>query len=200
MPKAVFSLQDGKEFVGIARKSIEYFMHTGKYLVEEPENRDYSAPAPAFVTLKMFPGKELRGCIGYLEAVKPLWQTIIECAVSAAFNDPRFPPLSAAELGKVLVEVSVLTPPKEVNAKPGEFVKGIEIGKDGLVAELGGAKGVLLPQVPVEWGWGAREFLEQVCGKAGLPRDAWREKGFKLYKFRSIIFSEKKPKGEVIEE
>jgi len=200
MPKAVFSLQDGKEFVRIARKSIEYFMHTGRYLAEDAPNKDYNRPGPAFVTLKTFPTGDLRGCIGYMEAVKPLWRAIIECAVSAAFNDPRFPPLSAVELDKVLVEVSVLTPAKEMKVKAGSYAKEIEVGKDGLVAELGNARGVLLPQVPVEWGWSAEEFLGQVCEKAGLPKDAWKENGFKLYKFGSIIFSEKLPKGEIVKE
>ena len=142
--------------------------------------------------------KELRGCIGYPYPTSPLVEAVIDSAINAATEDPRFPSMSAEELGEVGFEVSVLTPPEPVQVdNPKEYLNKIKVGEDGLIIERGFFKGLLLPQVPVEWGWCEEEFLCQCCVKAGLPPDSWLTKGTKLYKFTGIIFEEETPCGEV---
>jgi AmmeMemoRadiSam system protein A len=138
--------------------------------------------AGAFVTLRS-KGK-LRGCIGYPEAELPLVEVVERCAVSAALSDPRFPPLTVAEWADVDLELSVLGPIEEV-----DDIREVVVGRDGLIAEFGRRRGLLLPQVAVEWNWDASEFAAQTCIKAGLPRDAW-QKGAKLFKFEAEVFSE----------
>jgi len=118
--------------------------------------------------------KELRGCIGYPYPTNPLVEAVIDAAISAATRDPRFCPLEKKDVDKVVFEVSVLTPPEHVKTeKPEEYLKEIKVGEHGLIIEKGPYKGLLLPQVPVEWGWCEEEFLCQCCIKAGLPPDSW---------------------------
>ncbi|MCK5628738.1 TIGR00296 family protein, partial [Candidatus Bathyarchaeota archaeon] len=124
---------------------------------------------------------------------------VIGAAVSAATQDPRFKPLSRSELDRVVFEISVLTPPEMIEVgEAGEYVARIRVGEDGLIVEKGIFKGLLLPQVPVEWGWSVEEFLRQCCIKAGLSSDCWRGRDVKIYKFNAIIFEEKKPNGEIV--
>jgi hypothetical protein len=123
---------------------------------------------------------------------------VIDSAINAATQDPRFYPLSLKELSKVVFEVSVLTPPEHVEVKnPKEYLSEIKVGEDGLIVEKGFYRGLLLPQVPIEWGWCEEEFLCQCCVKAGLPPDSWLTKDAKIYKFKAIIFEEESPLGEV---
>jgi AmmeMemoRadiSam system protein A len=138
--------------------------------------------AGAFVTLRI--KGRLRGCIGYPEPERPLLDVVEHCAVSAAISDPRFPPLSAAEWEGVELELSVLGP-----IEPVDDIVEVVVGRDGLIVELGRRRGLLLPQVAVEWKWDATEFASQTCIKAGLPPDAW-QKGAKLFKFEAEVFSE----------
>jgi AmmeMemoRadiSam system protein A len=138
--------------------------------------------AGAFVTLRI--NGELRGCIGYPEPHLPLAEAVERCAVSAAISDPRFPALSSAEWGSVEVEISVLGP-----IEPVTDIADVVAGRHGLVVELGRRRGLLLPQVAIEWDWDAKEFASQTCIKAGLPRDAW-QKGAKLFKFEAEVFGE----------
>jgi len=189
------SLEMGKELIALARESIlSYFER------EEPAipKKSYEKRG-AFVTLKTYPGGELRGCIGYPYPIKELYAAVSECAVSSAFHDPRFPPLEKKGLDSVIVEVSVLTPPKPVTVKhPEEYLQKIIVGKHGLIAEFRGFSGLLLPQVPVEWNWDVKTFLEQTCIKAGLPPQMWLNPEISFYSFEAEIFSEKKPNGEVV--
>lgn len=151
-----------------------------------------------FVTLNTYPDRDLRGCIGYPEPIMPLVGAVIDSAVSAAARDPRFVPVTARELGHIVVEVSLLTPPELVKVKdPREYLKAIIIGRDGLIADNGFGRGLLLPQVPVEQGWDVHEFLDHTCMKARLPADAWTEKGTRLYRFTAEIFDEIAPGGNV---
>lgn len=135
-----------------------------------------------FVTLKKH--GELRGCIGYIEPVKSLHQTVAEMAVSAGTSDPRFYPVQENELTDIRIEISVLTPLKEVYG-----VEDIQVGRDGIYMVKEFHSGVLLPQVAVEHGWDSQTFLEQTCLKAGLSTDAW-QKGAKIYTFGAEIFGE----------
>ena len=140
----------------------------------------------------------MRGCIGYPYPTTPLVQAVIESAISSATQDPRFYPLSLSELDNVVFEISVLTPPQLIEVKkPSEYLTKIMVGKDGLIVERGMFKGLLLPQVPVEWEWDEEEFLCQCCIKAGLPPDCWLLKDAKISKFQAIIFEEEKPRVEV---
>lgn len=138
--------------------------------------------AGAFVTLRV--GGALRGCIGYPEPGLPLIEVVERCAVSAAIADPRFPALTEAEWTDVDLEVSVLGPIELV-----DDIREVVVGRDGLIAEFGQRRGLLLPQVAIEWKWNAVEFAAQTCVKAGLPRDAWL-KGAKLFKFEAEVFGE----------
>ena len=127
----------------------------------------------------------LRGCIGFLEAVKPLGQAVVEMAAAAAFHDPRFLPLREEELADLDVEISVLTPMQRL-----ERVENIEVGKHGLYLENGPHRGLLLPQVAVEYRWDRATFLEQTCQKAGLPPNAWKDPDTRIYVFYADIFSD----------
>jgi AmmeMemoRadiSam system protein A len=135
----------------------------------------------AFVTLKK--RGQLRGCIGYIQAVKPLGQTIDEMAQAAAFSDPRFPSVTEEELPFLSFEISVLTPLKEI-----ENVDEIEVGVHGIYIVKGFHSGLLLPQVATEYGWDRKTFLEHTCYKAGLSPRAWQDKDAKIYIFSADIF------------
>lgn len=144
--------------------------------------------------------RELRGCIGFPSPTLPLAEATIEAAIAAATEDPRFPPMVLDELKTVVFEVSVLTPPKLIEyADPGELARSITVGRDGLIVEKGMFRGLLLPQVPVEYGWSAEEFLSQACVKAGLPPDSWRRSTLRIYTFQAQIFAEVFPEGEILE-
>lgn len=146
-----------------------------------PESQVLKEKRGAFVTLKK--NGLLRGCIGYIEAFKPLYLTIREMALAAAFNDPRFPELQLEEWSAIEFEISVLTPLREIDDPD-----IIEVGKHGLLLRNGAASGLLLPQVPVEYGWNREEFLAHTCNKAGLAADCWRRSGTRLYIFSAEIF------------
>jgi hypothetical protein len=195
------SLEEGKILVTLARKAVEEYLKTRKHITVQKDIPDKLLQScGVFVTINSIKDgeKELRGCIGYPYPTTPLAQAVIESAISSATQDPRFYPLSLSELDNVVFEVSVLTPPQIIEAKrPDEYPSKIKVGKDGLIIERGMFKGLLLPQVPVEWEWDEEEFLCQCCIKAGLPPDNWLLNGTKVYKFQAIIFEEEKPKGEV---
>jgi uncharacterized protein (TIGR00296 family) len=133
---------------------------------------------------------ELRGCIGFPYPHLPLGEAIREAAVSAALQDPRFPCVKASELPCIKVEVTVLSVPQLMTAEPAERPRAVEIGKHGLIVRGYGRSGLLLPQVPVEWKWNSREFLDHTCMKAGLPPECWKEDCVEFYTFEGQIFSE----------
>ena len=141
-----------------------------------------------FVTLTR--DGELRGCIGFPYPTFPLMEAIREAAISAALQDPRFPPLRATELPCIRVEVTVLSLPQLMTAEPAARPGAVEIGRHGLIARGYGRSGLLLPQVPVEWNWVSREFLDHTCLKAGLPRGCWKEDCVEFYTFGGQIFRE----------
>lgn len=153
-----------------------------------------------FVTLSTYPAHDLRGCIGFVQGLKPLKEAVREASIHAGLHDSRFDPVSADQLDKIIFEVSVLTPPKEIKSMdPDDLLEKIKIGRDGLIIEYGGSLGLLLPQVPIEWNWSKTEFLEGLCNKAGLPRDMWRSRNITLKRFNAQIFCEDIPNGDVSE-
>jgi len=186
----MISEEEGEFLVKLARKSIENYVREGKIIqVPDDVNPILREERGAFVTLHR--NGDLRGCIGYPEPVKPLAQAVVEVAVSAATQDPRFPPVTLAELDQIQVEVSVLTKPELIEVqKPSQYLEKIEVGRDGLIIEMGIYRGLLLPQVPVEWNWDIEDFLANTCMKAGLSPDCWLQEGVKIYSFQSQIFEE----------
>jgi len=193
--------EEGKFLIQLARNTVEQYLKTGKALKPPKETpQKLFAHCGVFVTINSLRGgeKALRGCIGYPYPTSPLVEAVIDNAINAATEDPRFEPLSPDELEKVVFEVSVLTPPELVEVvNPKEYVSKIKVGEDGLIVERGPYKGLLLPQVPVEWGWCEEEFLCQCCMKAGVPPDTWLTKDAKIYKFKAIVFDEVTPNGEI---
>ena len=195
------SQEEGEYLVKLARKAAEEYLKKGKIILP-PKNapKKFSQRCGVFVTINSVKGekKELRGCIGYPYPTTVLMQAVIESAVNSATQDPRFYPLALEELNSVVFEVSVLTPPEKIEVNyPEGYLTQIKVGKDGLIVKKGVYKGLLLPQVPVEWKWDEEEFLCQCCIKAGLPPDCWLLKGTKIYKFQAIIFEEETPKEKV---
>ena len=136
-----------------------------------------------FVTLHKH--EQLRGCIGYVEGIKSLQEAVIEMSVSAAFDDPRFSPLEKDEVKDIKIEISVLSPLQTISD-----TLNIQVGKHGLIIEQGYNRGLLLPQVAVEYNWTTEEFLENTCRKAGLPRSSWKDPSTKIQIFSAEVFSE----------
>ena len=138
-------------------------------------------PRGVFTTIYL--KKTLKGCVGYPLSLMPLYRATIETACAAAFDDPRFPPLTVAEAPQLQISLSVLSPLAPISAEE------VEVGRHGLLISDGERRGLLLPQVPVEHGWDRLTFLEQTCRKAGLPLDAWRH-GAKIEAFTAEVFGE----------
>ena len=176
--------EEKKKLMSIAKASIlEAVTGEGQADVQVSETR-LKENCGAFVTIKKH--GQLRGCIGYIQAVKPLHETVKDVAKSAAINDYRFSPVSKGELGDIELEISVLTPLKRISD-----VKEIEVGKHGLVMKRGFNSGLLLPQVPTEYNWDKQTFLEHTCLKAGLSKDSWKDESTEIYIFSAEVFSEK---------
>ena len=194
-----FSLAEGKKLVKLARKSVQYTLASGMRLKEPCESKRFEGQRGVFVTLHSFPKMELRGCIGFPYPEKPLWSSVIEAAVEAAFRDPRFPPLGAGEAENIVIEVSVLSVPVEIAGDRKKLPEKIAVGKDGIMVKKGYHSGLFLPQVAPEQGWDAKTFLEQCCAKAGMMENMWLLAATKVFKFQAQVFSENRPDGEVEE-
>ena len=179
-----------KEFLlKIARKAIEDDNFIPKNIPEWAKEKK-----GIFVTITE--NGRLRGCIGFILPIYPLWKGAILAAREAAYNDPRFPPLRKEEIKDIEIEISILTKPKELTGNPENFPKEIKIGRDGLIVSNGPFSGVLLPQVAIEFNFSPIEFLNETCIKAGLPIGCW--KNSKVYKFQVEVISEsskKQPKN-----
>ena len=194
----MLNLDEGKKAVLFARKVVEQFVKDNK-TKDLDLGKSFLEKQGAFVTLHTFPEHNLRGCIGIPLPVMPLRDAIAEGAKSAS-RDPRFPPLEGNELDDIIIEVTILSKPEIIKIdKPEEYLSNIEIGRDGLIVEQGFFKGLLLPQVPIEQGWGKEEFLSHTCIKAGLMPDAWKNENIIISKFTGQIFSEVEPRGRIEE-
>jgi uncharacterized protein (TIGR00296 family) len=190
---------EGETAVRLARTAIKECLNNGRKI--EPENLPdiFKEKRGVFVTLnKKKNPKELRGCIGRPYPVLPLGEAIILSAINAAQEDPRFYPVKPQELDELVIEVTILTVPKRINAKTKDIRDKIMIGRDGLIVSAGNSSGLLLPQVAVEHGFDSTEFLCQTSMKAGLMPDAWLE-GAQVYSFEGQIFEEVAPGGEIKE-
>jgi len=173
-----------RDLLDLARRSIEGYFRREPLPRFASDRADTFGEARAlFVTLRK--SGELRGCIGTLAPDGDLGRTVPRFARRAALDDPRFGPLTPDELSHCEIEISVLTPPQPVAS-----VEEIEVGRDGLILELGGRSGLLLPQVATEWGFDRERFLQELSLKAGLFEDAWRDPAAKLWRFQAEVFSE----------
>ncbi len=173
---------DKKKLLYIARSTLESYLDNGRVPDYEVSDNLKKFGA-AFVTLEEH--GQLRGCIGHTTAVDPLYKTVSSCAIQAAVSDPRFQPVKPDELKNIHIEISVLTPMQIVDS-----LDEIEVGRDGLMIFKGNNRGLLLPQVAVDYGWDRTQFLEQTCAKAGLPSQAYKSPDAVIYKFQAVIFDE----------
>ena len=186
---------DGVFLVKTARMAVTEFLSTGKKMKLESEHeKKFSFNSGVFVTLNNADG--LRGCIGFPMPDKKLSHGIIDTAIAAATEDPRFSPVKTNELNDIVFEVTVLTPPVEITVTdPMEYLEKIKVGRDGLIIRNSFSSGLLLPQVPVEYGWNVEEFLQHTCEKAGLEKDTWKNEKVKIEKFEGIVYKEKSNGG-----
>jgi len=184
MPAVINLNNDEKKFLlTLVRDVITCNVEGKVYPAADSYSETLQKKFGAFVTLHK--KKALRGCIGYVEGMRPLQQTIAELAVAAAFEDPRFPPVQKEELQDLQIEISILSPLKIIKS-----IDEIEIGKHGLIIEQNFFRGLLLPQVATEYNWDTTTFLKQTCLKAGLPEQAWKDKNTIIKIFSAEIFSE----------
>ncbi|WP_292466266.1 TIGR00296 family protein [Methanolobus sp.] len=194
----LLSYTDGQAAVQLARDAIEVYLRTGEMMdgseIQLPSI--FNEVRGVFVTLTE--DGDLRGCIGHPYADSHLRYAIADSALSAALRDPRFPPVSIAEMDSITVEVTILTRPELLDVPPKDLPSSIKIGRHGLIVKSGYRQGLLLPQVAPENNFDEIEFLNHTCMKAGLPHDAWVT-GVEVYAFEGQIFSEKEPKGEIVE-
>ncbi|MCS7111375.1 MAG: TIGR00296 family protein [Ignisphaera sp.] len=189
------SLDDGIILTSIARRAIEHYVKYGQ-TIDLPEGvpSKLLRPGMAFVTIDrvLKDNKELRGCIGFLQPVSPLINTVINAAIAAATEDPRFPPLTENEIDEVVVEVSILSLPQPI-----KNASSIIIGKHGIIIHRGWNTGTLLPQVPIEYCWDSETFAAEGCIKAGLEPDCWLDDRTNVYVYEALVFYEETPRGTI---
>ncbi len=197
---AKLSDSDGVFLVKTTRQAVTEFLSNGNRIKLEAEyEKKFSFNSGVFVTLNKPDG--LRGCIGFPMPEKKLSHAIIDGAIAAATEDPRFSSVTVKELNDITFEVTVLTPPVEIDVSdPMEYLMKIKVGRDGLIVRHSFYSGLLLPQVPSEYGWNVEEFLQHTCHKAGLEKDFWKSGKAKIEKFEGIVFKEETPNGEVVRE
>ena len=174
-----------RQLLTVARESIAFVLEGKRADYHHDQfDDDLRRPSGAFVTLTTH-ADELRGCIGSIEPVAPLFLAVSASAVNAAFRDPRFYPVRAGDLEKLRIEISVMGPIERVSE-----IAHIMVGRDGLIIRRGRNAGLLLPQVATDYGWDRETFLCQTCVKAGLPRDSWRSPDALIEKFSAEVFGE----------
>lgn len=187
--------------VGLARESVDEYVKTEtRPSIPSDASPKLWEKSGVFVTLNVIEGRSvrLRGCIGRPYPTQPLIEATVDSAIDAAVHDPRFTPVSPGELDKIIVDLSVLTPPRKLEySDPNELLELVKVGRDGLIASRRGMRGLLLPQVALEYGWGSKTFLEHTCNKAGFPKDLWEDSGTEFMSFQAEIFGEATPHGQI---
>ncbi|MFL6344624.1 MAG: TIGR00296 family protein [Nitrososphaeraceae archaeon] len=189
----------GEQLVKLARRAVEKYLNESVIITaDKPDG--LSEKVGVFVTLNYLSNNKeyLRGCVGFPLPEKKLYQSVIEAAIAAATQDPRFDPVNKEDMGNIIFEVSVLSQPQKIEVQnPKDYKNHIKIGRDGLILKCKYGSGLLLPQVPVELNWDIDEYLANICYKAGAPLDAWLMPESQLYKFGAIIYKEFEPNGNV---
>jgi hypothetical protein len=190
----------GEQLVRLARRAVEKYLNESVIITTDNPD-EFSQKAGVFVTLNYLSNSNeyLRGCVGFPLAEKQLYQSVIEAAIAAATQDPRFDPINKEDIQNIIFEVSILSPPEKIEVKNlNDYKNHIKIGRDGLMLKCKYGSGLLLPQVPVELNWDIDEYLANICYKAGAPPDAWLMQDSQLYKFEAIIYKESEPNGKII--
>ena len=201
IPVHVYSASEGERLVKAARHAIELYIKSNEFRNDAVERTlsEFTQRHGVFVTIYSYPTKALRGCIGFVEGVSEMKKQLVEAAIAAATEDPRFVPVSPIELESIVIEVSVLSGKERVHGDAEQIKKQIRIGRDGLIVSHGYSNGLLLPIVAVEERWNVMQFLNNVCLKAGLPEHTWKGGSAMLYKFSTQVFKEASPRGDVEE-
>ena len=196
------SEKDLKKYVLIARTAVEKYLGNGQVIdVSNFGIRKSEPKCGLFVTLysRFNKKNELRGCIGHIMPNREFTSSIIDIAIKAATQDPRFYPVQDHELSDIIFEVSFLSEPILINIKDkSEYFHKIKIGRDGLILDSIYGLGLLLPQVAVEHKWNIEQYLQNLCAKTGAPSNAWLLPSSKIFRFETLIFSEEEPNGEII--
>jgi len=188
---------DGQVLVKMARNAVTEYLQNNTRINNKEFNLRFNVDSGIFVTITK--ENSLRGCIGYPLPIKKLSNAVVDSAIAAATEDPRFPPINPNELDNLIFEVTVLTPPIEINVEKYEdYFSVIKVGRDGLIVENKQYSGLLLPQVPKEYGWNIEEFLAHTSEKAGLEKNAWKDQNTKVSRFEGIIFKEESPNGKIV--
>jgi uncharacterized protein len=197
-----YSLEEGEQIVRTARYVVDSFTSSAKFsrwIAEERLDR-FTQKHGVFVTIEHYPTGSLRGCIGFTEPTKPIREMLVDAAIAAADEDPRFVPVSHMELDHIVIEVNILSKMQRINGRTPDGIKRqIKIGRDGLFIRHGYNSGLLLPIVAVENHWKVEEFLEEACIKAGLPTSRWKSPDVTIERFSSQVFKEMSPKGRIEE-
>jgi len=193
-----FSDSDGELLVKTARKIVtKYLEKNEKIELDQEFKSKFSFESGVFVTINNLQG--LRGCIGFPLPQKKLFNALADASLAAATEDPRFSPVKKEELNEIVFEVTILSPPIKIQvSNPLDYPTKIKVGTDGLIIKYDFNSGLLLPQVPVEYGWSEEEFLNNTCEKAGLIADMWKDPKTEVLKFEGIIYKEEKPNGNVV--
>jgi len=193
------SIGDGSILVRTARKIVTQYLIDGKRIKLDLDFESrFSFSSGIFVTLNK--KNELRGCIGYPLPDQKLSKALFDASLSAALEDPRFEPVKFDELNDITFEVTVLTQPTKIKVEnPLDYPLQIKIGRDGLIIKHSFNSGLLLPQVPVEYGWNEIEFLNHACEKAGLEKNFWKRNDIIISKFEGIVFNEETPNGRIVQ-
>ncbi len=176
--------EEKRMLLSMVRRTLREHLEQKKTATPEPGSEALEEHRPAFVTLRKRDTGELRGCIGEVVGRRTLIESVARMAVAAGTQDPRFPPVTVAELAGLTVEISALTPMTPI--KPGD----VEVGRHGLMISRGHYSGLLLPQVPQEQGWDREAYLRGLCAKASLPRDAWQDDDVELRSFEAEVWGE----------
>ncbi len=185
----VLSSAEGAMLVSLARESISASFDNRELDVPEEYRQTFSFSSGVFVALRKF--GRLRGCLGYARTSQPLYESLISASRSAAFQDPRYPPLNSSELSRIEIEVSLLTEPLALKKdRPSDVLKSITVGKDGIILSNNNFAGLMLPQAAAKDAWSTEDFLKYTCTMFGLNEAAWLDPKSRLYKFRAKVFNE----------
>ncbi len=193
----MLTIDEGRRAVILAREALTAYVGRKERIKPEDLPSAFGEKAGVFVTLHE--GGDLRGCIGYPEPVMELGRAIVDSAINAGVNDPRFPRVGPEEIPKIVIEVTVLTPPRPYEVRNRDLPQAVKIGEHGLIVKRGMWSGLLLPQVATEWEFDPTDFLCQTCLKAGLPPDSWIDEETEVLYFEGQVFAEVAPGGEVVE-